>query len=133
VIGLGIVAGMNTLIALRLLGAVPAVPLASLRQFYPVIWFGFVINAISGVLLFIAAAPEMAGMPAFWVKLTFVAIGMIIAMRIKARCLDTPLAPGEMPPAARRLAFASLAAWFFAIVIGRLTGYPELINAMFKH
>ena len=86
-IGLAIVVGTNTLIALRLLGFSPALPLASLRRFYPVIWFGFTINAMSGVLLFIAEARSMAKMPAFWGKLGFVAIGMTIAMLIKSRLM----------------------------------------------
>jgi hypothetical protein len=131
VIGLGIVAGLNTLIALRVLGVAPGIPLASLRAFYPLIWFGFAINAVSGVLLFIAEATGMSAMPAFWAKLAFVAIGMIVSLRLKARCFGDGPDSGVVTPAAKRLAVVSLAAWCLAIVVGRLTGYPELVHAMF--
>jgi hypothetical protein len=53
-IGLAIVLGTSTLIALRLLGVAPAIPIESLRRLQGFIWFGFVVNLVSGLLLFIA-------------------------------------------------------------------------------
>lgn len=127
-IGLAIVLGTNTLIALRLLGVAPAIPLTSLRSFYPVIWAGFVINAVSGALLFVASAKTMGTMPAFWAKLVLVFTGMTIAVRLKSRFLNLPsLATGAVPDGARKLAWISLVVWYLALIVGRLTGYPELI------
>ena len=132
-IGLAMVVGTNTLIALRLLGFAPGIPLTTLRRFYLTIWSGFVINAASGVLLFMPEARSMAAMPAFWGKLGFVALGMVVAMTLKKRCLDdeAAMSAGVVPPLARKLAWMSLACWYLALMIGRLTGYPELVTAWF--
>jgi hypothetical protein len=47
-IGLAIIVGINTLIALRLLGFVKEIPLAPLRKLFPWMYLGFAINAFSG-------------------------------------------------------------------------------------
>jgi hypothetical protein len=46
---MGLLAGMSALVALRILGIVPKVPLIEMRRFFPVVWFGFWLNAASGV------------------------------------------------------------------------------------
>lgn len=132
-IGLAIVLGLNWLIALRLLGKAKAIPLTALRSFYPTIWFGFVINAISGGLLFIASATHMGVMHVFWIKMVAVATGMILSLQLKARYLndDAALASGVVPAGARRMAWWLLGVWFFALIAGRMTGYPELIFRWF--
>ena len=131
-IGLAIVLGTNLLIVFRLLGFAPGIPLTSLRMFYGFIWFGFAINAFSGLMLFMASAKTMGTMPAFWAKLILVFIGMVIALRLKSRFLDSPtIASGPVPDAARTLAKVSVVVWCLALVVGRLTGYPELISSWF--
>ncbi|MBK6674223.1 MAG: hypothetical protein IPM70_17520 [Proteobacteria bacterium] len=132
-IGLAIVLGLNALIALRLLGVAPAIPLSALRSFYGTIWFGFAINAISGGMLFIASATNMGTMSVFWIKMAAVATGMILSLRLKSKFLDDPTATagGAVPAGARSMAKWSLAVWFFALIAGRMTGYPELITRWF--
>jgi hypothetical protein len=131
-IGLAIVMGLSTLIALRLLGKAPAIPLSALNQWYPVLFCGFVINVFSGALLFIAAATKMGVMPAFWVKMTLVFVGLGLGLRIKHRYLDTPeAASGAVGQGARRIAVLSLSCWLCALVAGRMIGYPHLLAALF--
>jgi len=132
-VGLAMVVGTNTLIDLRLLGFAKGIPLTSLRKLYQTIWAGFVVNAVSGVLLFMPEARSMSAMPAFWGKLIFVALGMTVAVQLKKRCLndDAALASGVVPDLGRKLAWASLACWYLALIVGRLTGYPELVTAWF--
>jgi hypothetical protein len=131
-IGLAIVLGTNLLIGFRLLGFAPGIPLTSLRRFYGFIWFGFAINAFSGLMLFFASAKTMGTMPAFWAKLILVFIGMTIALRLKSRYLDSPtIASGPVPDNARTMAKVSVVVWCLALIVGRLTGYPELISSWF--
>jgi hypothetical protein len=131
-IGLAIVLGTNSLIALRLLGVATAIPLTALRNFYGFIWLGFVVNAVSGLLLFVASANTMGTMPAFWAKMILVFTGMTVALRLKSRYLDSPtLASGTVPDGARSMAKVSLVVWCLALIVGRLTGYPELIASWF--
>jgi len=131
-IGLAIVLGTNYLIALRLLGVAPAIPLTSLKNFYPFIWFGFAINAFSGLMLFVASATTMGTMPAFWGKLILVTIGMVLSLRLKSSILESPaMSSGAVPEGARKFAWAMLVVWTIALIVGRLTGYPELISSWF--
>lgn len=129
-VGLAIVVGVNTIIALRLLGVAPGVPLATLPRLYAIIWIGFFINLVSGLLLFIAEAHTMAAMWLFWAKMIFVALGMIVAELLK-RFYFTDVASvqaGVVTRVGRNLAIISLGCWYLALIVGRLTGYPEMVN-----
>jgi len=128
-VGLAIVVGINTVIALRLLGVARDIPLAGLPRLYGVVWFGFWINAVSGFLLFIAEAHSMAAMVAFWAKLALVACGMTIAVLLKRRYFsDTAsVQAGVVTRTGRNLAIWSLVCWYLALIVGRLTGYPDLV------
>ena len=101
-IGLAIVLGLNWLIALRLLGVAKAIPLTALRSFYGTIWFGFFINAVSGVLLFIASATHMGVMHVFWIKMAAVATGMILSLQPEGALPQRPGGPGGRNRARRR-------------------------------
>ena len=129
-VGLAIVVGVNTVIGLRLLGVAKDIPLAGLRRLYGIVWVGFLINLVSGILLFIAEAHNMAAMVAFWAKLVLVAIGMIVAELLK-RYYFTDLASvqaGVVTRVGRNLAIISLGSWYLALIVGRLTGYPDLVS-----
>ncbi len=71
--GLGVLVGASTVLALRLLGCAPRIPLEPLQALFPIMWFGFWVNAITGVALFVADATTkgtttvfMANFPAQW-------------------------------------------------------------------
>ena len=130
-VGLGMVVGVNTVIALRLLGIAREIPLAALRRLYAIVWLGFCINLVSGLMLFIAEAHTMAAMLAFWAKLLFVALGMIVAELLK-RFYFKDLASvqaGVVTRVGRYLAIVSLACWYLALIAGRLTAYPDRVEA----
>ena len=48
-IGMALVAGVNAALGLHLLGVGPGIPVRELKRFVPVMWFGFWLNAASGV------------------------------------------------------------------------------------
>jgi hypothetical protein len=129
-VGLAIVVGVNTIIALRLLGVAPGIPLAGLRKLYSIVWVGFFINLVSGLLLFIAEAHTMAAMWVFWAKLIFVALGMIVAELLKRLYFGDVgnVAAGVVTRVGRNLAIISLVCWYLALIVGRLTGYPDMVN-----
>ena len=129
-VGLGIVVGVNTLIALRLLGVARGIPLLALPQLYSLVWVGFFINLVSGLLLFIAEAHTMAAMVAFWAKLLLVAAGMVVSLLLKRLYFDdvARLETGVVTRVGRNLAITSLACWYLALVAGRLTAYPDMVN-----
>ena len=133
-IGLATVVGIATVVALRLLGVGTGIPLPLAGRFYKVLYIGFWINAISGLLLFIAEPVKMVDMPAFWAKLFLILCGMIVARQITVRVFgDSQLMASGVPnERARKLAWTSLTCWYLALIVGRLTGYPEMVGQMLK-
>ena len=123
-VGMGFVAGLNAAVDLRILGFAPSVPLLELKRFLPVMWMGFWVNAVSGVLLLIGYPTKALTNPVFYVKLTFIALA-IWGLRVMARFVfaDPSL---DLKPANQRsrlLAIASLTCWTGAITAGRLLAY----------
>src|SRR5690606_23846267 len=122
-VGLAMVVGASAVIALRLLGAGTRIPIATLVSLFPFIWIGFLINAASGLLLFIADATTKSQQTVFYVKLA------CIAVALGATVMTRPLlasAVGSTLPAAskgRALAAVSLLFWAGAILAGRLMAY----------
>jgi len=54
--GLAIIVGINSMVALRLLGFVPDIPVNRLRNLFPWMYLGFTVNAFSGLSLLAANA-----------------------------------------------------------------------------
>jgi hypothetical protein len=117
--GMGFLAGSNAAVDLRILGFAPKVPLPGMTSFYPVMWFGFVINAISGVLLLVGYPTKALTNPVFYVKLGCIAIGMVVMNWLRRNVVqeDSPTSKGKA------LAALSLLVWALAIIAGRLLAY----------
>jgi hypothetical protein len=130
--GLAVVVGISTAIALRLLGVAREIPLPPLTRLFPVMYVGFWVNALSGLALLSANASGMLANPLFYAKIVFI-VGGVAVMRLLRRSVfnDRLADTGEPPPSARTLAMASLACWALAIVAGRLTAYPYLVEHYF--
>ena len=123
-IGMGIVAGINAAIALRILGVAPTVPVGEMKRFLPAMWFGFWLNAVSGVLLLIAYPTKALTNPLFYFKLTLIALAVWFVQLIGRRVFRFPIAPGApMPGRAKAFAAGSIALWAGAITAGRLLAY----------
>ena len=126
-VGLALLAGFSIAIDLRILGVARRAPLAPMASFFPLMWFGFWLNALSGTLLFMADAIRKAVNPAFQVKLALVAFSVIV-LRVMQRRLFRPGASVEAASSttAKLLAAASLMGWLGAIAAGRLIAYWEI-------
>ena len=123
-LGMAMVAGGATLISFAFLGLWPKrTPITPLEKLYPVMWGGFAFNAFTGVGLFCADATTRAINPDFWVKLLFVAIGVVAMVKMRKVFAHPGLDSGSVPPQAKTLAWVSLVCWFGAIVAGRLIAY----------
>ena len=123
-IGMGIVAGMSAAVDLRILGFAPKVPLGEARRVFPVLWFGFWLNAVSGVVLLIGYPTKALTNPMFYGKLTCIALGLVAQTRIRRRVLPDGVADEQVVPmSGKALAVASLVLWASAITTGRLLAY----------
>jgi hypothetical protein len=131
-VGMGVVAGISALIALRILGFAREVPLADVRKMYPYMWAGFVLNTITGVVLFFIDGTTKSVDPDFYIKLLFIAAAVVLMRRIDKKVFGDPLLekrPIQMN--GKVLAFASIVCWMGAITAGRLLAYvgPGVIGA----
>ena len=123
-VGLGIVVGMSAILNFRVLGVARGVPLADLQGLFRIIWWGFALNATTGVLLFIAAAADKAYQEIFYVKLVLIVLALVTMQRLRRTVFANPVAlAGYIPQAAKSLAIGSLVLWMGAIVAGRLMAY----------
>ena len=131
--GLAIVVGINTIVALRLLGFVPEIQVNRLRQLFPWMYLGFTINAYSGLSLLAANAENDLHNWMFFVKLSMIALAMVNLELTKAKVFNDPAVINNtgVPAGAKRFAIASLAFWSVAIIAGRLTEYPAFVQAWF--
>ena len=123
-IGLGFLVGANIVIALRLLGSAKRLPIAPLSDLYRVMWLGFWVNAVSGVILLVADATTKLTNPVFLIKMGFIAAAVVNMVWIRRRVLRNPaIDSGEVPALGKVLACLSLVLWMGAITAGRLMAY----------
>jgi hypothetical protein len=129
--GLAIVVGINTMVALRLLGFVPEIPINALRKLFPWMYVGFTVNAASGLSLLAANLTNDLHNWMFFVKLSMIALAMVNLEFTKMKVFDHPLVVNGtgVPVEAKRFAAASIFFWTVAIIAGRLTEYPSFVQA----
>ena len=122
-VGMGVVAGFNGALALRILGAAPGVPIQEMKRFFPFMWAGFWLNAMSGVALLIGYPTKALTNPMFYFKLILVAIGLVVVRKLNGRVFGDVALDEAASQQVRKLAMASLACWSGVIISGRLLAY----------
>ena len=126
-IGMALAVGVNAAMALRLIGFAPGVPLEEMKRFVPVMWIGFWVNTVSGILLLLGYPTKALTNPMFYLKIGLIAVGMWLFTRMAARMwsreVGRPGRTGAWRAGARALGLASLACWAAAITAGRLLAY----------
>ena len=120
-IGMGLSAGTAFVIALRLLGVGAPLLVSSLRVMQKIFWAGFVLNVVTGSLLFAAHATQTGFIPMYYAKLVLIAAGTLMFVPI-GRFLD---AAGDdaVPGSIKTFAALSIAVWVGVITTGRLIAY----------
>lgn len=127
-IGMGLAAGIGAALALHLLGVGPGIPTIEMRRFVPVMWFGFWLNTVSGVVLLVGYPTKALTNPVFYLKLSCIALAMSMFIVISGRIFRDPI-PEKNDGAflkTRFLAAASLACWAGAVISGRLLAYTYI-------
>src|SRR5271166_1547292 len=125
-LGMSIVAGVSALISLVVLGFWPAVPIKPFERAFPLLWWGFGINAMSGTMMLVADATTKLTTVDFYVKMAFVFAGLFVLIRMRRQIFEDPqLDQAPLSGNSRMLAWASLACWFGAITAGRLLAYVK--------
>jgi len=123
-IGLSMVVGINIVIDLRLLGFGRQIPVLPMQRFFPMMWAGLALNAVTGALLLSAKATQFVINPAFYVKMASILLAVGVFFAMKARVFGDPLLDRKPVAAnAKLLAALSLTLWLLAITAGRWMAY----------
>jgi hypothetical protein len=127
ILGFVLLVGAAVMFDLRLLGISSGIPVSQLaRHLLPWSRVGLGLVAPSGLAMFSAHATEWIENPAFWVKLSLIALAGLNAWafhRSTFRSVSTWDRHVPAPAAARVSALASLALWVGVVSCGRLLAY----------
>jgi len=125
-IGMGVLAGTNAAIGLRVLGIASQMRIAPMQRFLPLMWSGFWLNAVTGVALLIAYPTKAFTNPVFYIKLAFIALALVNTQMIRNEVFRDPnLDERPVPRKWKILAGTSLLFWAGAITAGRLLAHTN--------
>ena len=125
-IGLSLLVGGIMLIDLRVLGVARALPLKSMIGLLPFVWAGFIINVVSGSMLFIYGATNFGTNSAFQLKMAFMVLAGLNAFAFDraVRRSGGEWVEADRPPAhVKSFATLSLVFWLCVVTTGRWMAY----------
>jgi hypothetical protein len=125
-IGLSLLVGGIMLIDLRVLGFARTLSLRSMIGLLPFVWIGFIINVVTGSLLFIYGATGFGTNKAFLLKMTFMVLAGLnaLAFDLSVRRSAADWVTADLPPQHVKIfATASLALWLCVVTTGRWMAY----------
>jgi len=132
-IGMGVVVGISAGIDLRILGLAPALPLAPMEKFFPLLWVGFWVNAVTGLILLVADATTKMTNPDFYVKMGFIALALINLQIMRKKVFRDPFVDKKpVTSDVKLLALTSIVFWLGAITSGRLLAYVGPVSGLTK-
>ena len=125
-IGLSLLVGGIMLIDLRVLGMARALPLKSMIGLLPFVWAGFIINVLTGSMLFIYGATNFGPNGAFQLKMAFMVVAGLnaLAFDLAVRRSGGVWVTADRPPAlVKGFATLSLVFWLCVVTTGRWMAY----------
>jgi hypothetical protein len=125
-IGLSLLVGGIMLIDLRVLGFARGLPLKGMIGLLPFVWAGFVINVLTGSLLFIYGATGFGPNGAFQLKMLFMVLAGLnaLAFDVAVRRSGGVWVAADRPPVlVKGFATLSLAFWLCVVTTGRWMAY----------
>ena len=133
-IGMAAVVGISMMLASRIFGFQLSMSMQKANQLMGLAWWGFYINLISGVFIFLAQPRREIITVLFWSKMLMIVLA-VFSMRFLQKSLATvemvsgPNGNGDTieiaPWNVRVTALLLILFWLFAIVSGRLIGYTQ--------
>jgi hypothetical protein len=125
-IGLSLLVGGIMLIDLRVLGVARRLPLKSMIGLLPFVWVGFIINVLSGSMLFIYGATNFGVNRAFQLKMAFMVLAGLNALAFDVavrRSGDGWVATDRPPSLVKGFATLSFLLWLCVVTTGRWMAY----------
>jgi len=123
-LGMGMAVGASVVIDFRILGIARDLPLSPLKGLYRIIWAGFWLQVVTGILLLIAYPTKALTNPDLYIKLTLIGIALAVMKKIQWRVFnDSSLTEQAMMLKGKSLAVWSLVLWLGVVTAGRLLAY----------
>jgi hypothetical protein len=127
-LGMGVLVGILWILDLRVLGFPRSLPFAAFRPLVRLAWLGFVVNAVSGILLFTGAATRFIINTDFQLKMLLMALAglsVLVLQRSLAHAAPNPQGSDVLvvSPLAKIVAALSFLFWFGVILFGRQIAY----------
>ena len=125
-VGLATLMGSLAMIDLRMLGFARSLSVKAIHQLLPWAWYGFTLNAITGIYFFLTQPSFYYPNTAFRVKLILIALAGANALWFEIsvnRKLDRWSDDADFPSQAKFMAGSSLVLWVGVICFGRFIMY----------
>jgi len=124
-VGMGAAVGLSMAVTLKLYGALPDLGRYPVQRLLDVATWGFTLNLVTGLMLFIDRGPEYLASGIFLLKMLLVFIGaaLTLVVRQRVRALASPSGTLVDDGVARVMSLVATIAWFGAVVTGRLIAY----------
>lgn len=127
--GMAFLVGLSGVIALRVLGIAPELPIAPLKKFLPLIILGFWVNAATGVVLTTLAARSLLSNPDFYIKLAAIVCAIVSLQALRHQVFGASSDSSRPAPLKTKVvAGAMLLFWAIAVTAGRLTAYSGFVR-----
>jgi len=128
-IGMVALVGPSLLIAARVLGLAPGLPIKPLAAFRPFMTFGFWVTMITGTVLFATAPVGYVRNVVFIVKIAALLVALVSLRGMVYELFDKYPDPDAHPITrrARGWTILTLVMWTIGVVAGRLTAYSGVV------
>ena len=117
-VGMAIVVGVVVGLTLRTMGFAKSISVPAYGNIFYFGWFGFLINLVSGLILFAGSASIYTFQGSFQLKL-----GLILLGGILMKLIMNSVREGRNEGTIKALSAVCLASWFGAVITGRLMAY----------
>ncbi len=124
-VGMAIFGGIVLMINLRVLGLASGMSFSGLKTIYRICWAGLLLNAVSGVLLFIADGARFISSTPFQVKLILLSTTIVLVATMARQIFPSQHEVRKLSMAIRVMAAISTLALLGIIVAGRLIAYVD--------
>lgn len=98
-----------------------------LYKLRPFVFFGFALQIFTGILLGVAGATNLVGLPIFWIKIVFILLAGFNVLWFERKWANriSSWDTGEPPAQVKLIAWASFTFWTVVVVAGRLIPYLQ--------
>jgi hypothetical protein len=122
-IGMGLLVGGGLAVSLRTMGFAKGAALEKFRGFFPVMWTGVVMAAISGIFLLIGYPAKALTNPIFAFKFVCLIAAGVMIREIVRRLFPIAASGAALPDSARWMGLAAALLWVGGIAGGKLLLY----------